>query len=111
MAHDAAVAVEVAERIATLTIDRPAKLNALNYRVVAQIMEALDRVDDDARIGAVIITGRGDRAFSAGADIGEFAQSIARGGDAALREFVIPGQRMTHRIQYFAKPVIAAVNG
>jgi enoyl-CoA hydratase len=59
----------------------------------------------------VILTGGGDRAFSAGADIPEFAESVRAGVDVAVRDFVRRGQTMTARIEAFRKPVIAAVNG
>jgi len=97
--------------IALLTLNRPAKLNALNYALIDTLLAALDRVERDPTIGAVILTGAGDRAFSAGGDIAEFAQSVMRGGDAALRDFVQRGQRLTARLEAFPKPVIAAVNG
>ena len=60
---------------------------------------------------AVILTGAGDRAFSAGADIHEFSGSVRRGAAAAIRDFVRRGQAMTARLEAFKKPVIAAVNG
>jgi len=111
MPSEALVVVDVFDDVATLTINRPHKLNALNYAVVGELSQMLHRIDSDDEIRAVVITGSGDRAFSAGADIAEFSGSIAKGGPAVLREFVIPGQQMTHQIQYFGKPVIAAVNG
>jgi enoyl-CoA hydratase/carnithine racemase len=111
MPSDALVIVDATDDIATLTINRPTKLNALNYAVIGELSLALHRIEADDAIRAVVLTGSGDRAFSAGADIAEFTGSIARGGQVARREFVIPGQQLTHQIQYFDKPVIAAVNG
>ncbi|WP_204320897.1 enoyl-CoA hydratase-related protein, partial [Enterobacter hormaechei] len=70
----------------------------------------LDSIEDDAAIGAVILTGAG-RAFSAGADIKEFSGSVRHGPDAAVRAFVRRGQALTARMEAFPKPVIAAVNG
>jgi enoyl-CoA hydratase len=96
--------------VAVLTLNRPEKLNALNYELVDAVVAALDAIEGDDCIRAVILTGAG-RAFSAGADIQEFAQDVARGPAVAHRCFVRRGQAMTARIESFPKPVIAAVNG
>lgn len=105
------VLFECRDRIALLTLNRPEKLNALNYATNDLLMDHLDRIEQDDRIGVVIVTGAGDRAFSAGGDIHEFASSIREGTEVAVREFVRRGQRMTARLESFPKPVIAAVNG
>ena len=97
--------------VALLTLNRPDKLNALNYALVDQLLFLLDAIEEDSSIGAIILTGSGDRAFSAGADIPEFSQSIARGADVAVRDFVARGQRLTARLEAYKKPIIAAVNG
>ena len=97
--------------VAVLTLNRPEKLNALNYALVDRIKEVLDTIEPDPAIRAVILTGAGDRAFSAGADITEFSESLREGPDAAVRAFVRRGQSMTARIEAFPKPVIVAVNG
>lgn len=97
--------------IALLTLNRPEKLNALNYRTNDRLLALLDQIEDDRGIGAVILTGAGDRAFSAGADIHEFSQSVEAGTDVAVKEFVRRGQKMTRRMESFSKPIIAAVNG
>lgn len=96
--------------VATLTLNRPDKLNAISYAMADAIMAALDALETDARVRAVILTGAG-RAFSAGADIREFSASVRDGADAAVRDFVRRGQAMTARLEAFGKPVIAAVNG
>lgn len=98
------------DTIATLTLNRPDKLNALNYALIDRLLALLDEIEIDPAIRAVILTGAG-RAFSAGGDIVEFSQSVARGVDLALRDFVARGQRLTARIEAFRKPVIVAVNG
>lgn len=98
-------------RIATVTLNRPHKLNAINYAMADALMAALDRLEADASVGAVILTGAGARAFSAGGDIVEFSQSVAAGRSVAVREFVRRGQAMTARIEAYPKPVIVAVNG
>ena len=105
------VLMEVEGPIAWLTLNRPEKLNALDYATNDLLLALLDRIEADPKIRAVIVTGAGDRAFSAGGDIPEFAASIARVADVAVREFVQRGQAMTARFEAFPKPVIAAVNG
>jgi enoyl-CoA hydratase/carnithine racemase len=65
---------------AILTINRPEKLNALNYALVDRLKERLDAIERDSDIHAVILTGAGDRAFSAGADITEFSETLRRPG-------------------------------
>ncbi|MBR0745053.1 crotonase/enoyl-CoA hydratase family protein [Bradyrhizobium japonicum] len=97
--------------VALLTFNRPNKLNALSYALVDRLMAILDHIEDDADIRAVILTGAGDRAFSAGADIAEFSESVRCGPDAAVKAFVRRGQAMTARMEAFPKPIIAAVNG
>ncbi|MEM9551873.1 MAG: crotonase/enoyl-CoA hydratase family protein [Pseudomonadota bacterium] len=97
--------------VAVLTLNRPDKLNALNYATVDRLMALLDRIERDGSIRAVILTGAGQRAFSAGADIPEFAASIQAGPDFGIREFVRRGQAMTSRLEAFQTPIIVAVNG
>ena len=105
------VLCEIADSIATVTLNRPEKLNAIDYAMADALLALLDELESDAAVGAVILTGAGERAFSAGGDIHEFSQSVARGQDAAVRDFVRRGQAMTARLEAFPKPVIAAVNG
>ncbi|GAA2284633.1 crotonase/enoyl-CoA hydratase family protein [Nonomuraea roseoviolacea subsp. roseoviolacea] len=99
------------DSVTTITIDRPAKLNALDYATIDELMAVLARVEADEEVRAVILTGAGRRAFSAGADIGDLAESIAGGVDRALRDVVRRGQGLTRRIETFPKPVVVAVNG
>jgi enoyl-CoA hydratase len=96
---------------AILTLNRPEKVNALNYALVDRLVALLDVIENAPDVRAVILTGSGDRAFSAGADIAEFSESVRQGPDAAVRAFVRRGQSMTARIEAFPKPVIVAVNG
>lgn len=98
------------ESVAVLTFERPTKLNALNYQLVDSIVQALDRIEEENHIRAVVLTGSG-RAFSAGADIHEFSKDVALGSQVVYRRFVRRGQNMTRRIENFSKPIIAAVNG
>src|SRR5215218_6076979 len=102
---------EINDSIALITLNRPDKLNALNYALIDHLMAVLDAIEIDDAVRAVILTGAGERAFSAGADIREFAGSVHRGRDTAVRDFVRRGQAMTARLEAFRKPVIAAVNG
>jgi enoyl-CoA hydratase len=74
-------------------------------------MALLDELEEDDEVRAIVLTGAGDRAFSAGADVACFAASVRRGQAVALREFVRRGQRLTARIETFPKPIIVAVNG
>src|ERR1700730_18396558 len=105
------VLVEIRGPVALVTLNRPEKLNALDYALIDRAMEGLDTIEADDGVRAVILTGAGERAFSSGADIACFAPSVRRGQAAALREFVRRGQRLTSRIESFPKPIIAAVNG
>lgn len=98
-------------RVAILTLNRPAKLNAIDYATADALIAWLDRIETDDAIGAVILTGAGERAFSAGGDIPQFACSVRRGPTPAVRDFARRGQAMTARIEAFPKPVIAAVGG
>lgn len=97
--------------IATLTLNRPDKLNAINYAMVDRLMSLLDALEVDPGVKVVILTGAGERSFSAGADIREFSESVRRGADTAVRDFVRRGQTMTARMEAYTKPIIAAVNG
>ncbi len=97
--------------IALLTLNRPEKLNALNYATNDRLLELLASIETDPTIRAVVLTGAGERAFSAGGDIHEFTESIKAGVDIAVREFCRRGQIMTARLEAFPKPIIAAVNG
>jgi enoyl-CoA hydratase len=100
------VTYAVADRIATITVNRPDKLNALNDATIAALGTAIDRARGDDAVGGVILTGAG-RAFVAGADIAEFAaQTPIEGRERALR-----GQVVFRRFETSPKPTIAAVNG
>jgi len=90
-----------------ITVNRPAKLNALNASVIAELEQAVADLAADASARAVVITGAGEKAFVAGADIGEFAGLSADAGQALARR----GQRLFDALAALPKPVIAAVNG
>ena len=98
--------VDVRDRIATITINRPDKLNALNDATIGEIGSALDAALADGAVGGIILTGAG-RAFVAGADIAVLAAQ----GAVDARERARHGQAVFRRIEMSPKPVIAAVNG
>lgn len=102
---------DIRDRIATLTLNRPEKLNAISYALADTLLARLDALETDSRVGAVVLTGAGDRAFSAGGDIHEFSESVKRGPTQALKDFVRRGQAMTARLEAFPKPIVVAVNG
>lgn len=93
--------------ILTITINRPDKLNALNQTVLDELSRAMDRAYNDIEIKAVIITGAGEKAFVAGADIAEFIAVKDEEGASLARK----GQDIFFKIENCPKPVIAAVNG
>lgn len=93
--------------IAHLTINRPDKLNALNIQTIAEIKMAFEEVYDDASIKGVIVTGAGEKAFVAGADISEISELT----EVNARKFAESGQEVFTAIENCHKPVIALVNG
>ncbi len=98
---------EKKEGIAFLTINRPDKLNALNRITLEELKEVLCDIEHDEVIRVVILTGSGDKAFVAGADIVEISQLKAQSG----KDFALFGQSIFTIIENLGKPVIAAVNG
>jgi enoyl-CoA hydratase len=93
--------------IAVITINRPDKLNALNAAVIAELDGALADLDADPAVRALVVTGSGEKAFVAGADIAELAQATP----IEARALALKGQRVFDRLERFRGPVIAAVNG
>jgi enoyl-CoA hydratase/carnithine racemase len=99
------VTVEVTDRLAVVTISRPEVHNALSRQVLADLRAALAVLRDDDEVGVVAITGAGDRAFVAGADISQLREyTLHTGLDGEI-------QRVFDEIEAFDKPTIAAVNG
>ncbi len=94
-------------RVLAITINRPEVLNALDRATLAAIGRAVDRAGTDAGIRAVVLTGAGDKAFAAGADIRELAASTPAGAHDQARQ----AQAVYARIEDLGKPVVAAVNG
>ena len=101
------VLYEVTDGVATITINRPAKYNALNSAVVTTLRDFFKKAEEDNSVRTVILTGAGEKAFAAGADISEF-----KGKDSkTVRPLAENGQELCKYIESMAKPVIAAVNG
>jgi enoyl-CoA hydratase len=98
--------VERQDRVAFITINRPEKRNALNIKTREEGAAALDELAEDDSVRVVIITGAGDKAFIAGADIGEFA-----GRTSVMQRSVMLGRSLFTAIDNFPKPVIAMING
>jgi enoyl-CoA hydratase/carnithine racemase len=93
--------------IAIVTLNRPEKLNALSTPLLAEFSATLDKIEADPSVRVVIVTGAGDRAFAAGADIAEY-----RGRrEKAFMDFQLAGRKINDRLEAFPKPTIAAVNG
>ena len=101
------VLVEVRERIAYVTVNRPKVLNALNERTVRELHAIFAALRTEADVGAVILTGAGEKAFVAGADINELAVMTPIQGEASSRL----GQAALSEIETLGKPVLAAING
>jgi enoyl-CoA hydratase len=101
------VLLEKKDRVAMITLNRPDVLNALNTELVLALGAAFDDVAKDDAIGVVILTGAGDKAFAAGADISELVKNDALTGQAMAER----GQGVLRRLETMGKPSIAAVNG
>jgi enoyl-CoA hydratase len=101
------VALEVRGPVAVLTLDNPDKLNALSIEMLDAIGRHLDEIEGDDAVRAVVITGAGEKAFAAGADIGHMREATVQ----EARDYAERGHALFARIEAFPKPVIAAING
>ena len=101
------ILTERADAVVLITLNRPDKLNALSYGLMRELDDELTRLEDDDTVKAVVLTGAGDKAFSAGADIHEMAGLV----EAQLAERQAFRNRATWHIATFAKPLIGALNG
>jgi enoyl-CoA hydratase len=99
--------VEKRDGVAIVTVNRPDKLNALNGRTIEELDAVFSALAFDAAVRGVVVTGAGEKAFVAGADIEELSGLDAQGG-RAVSEL---GQRVFDRIEWLGKPVVAAVGG
>ena len=93
--------------IAVVTVNRPDKLNALNNATIGELLHCFEAVATDEKVRAVILTGSGEKAFVAGADISELAEQTA----ITARPLALRGQRLMNTVEACPKPVVAAVNG
>lgn len=102
------ILIESEDGLATITINRPSKLNALNRVTIQELHNAFKEADNDQNIKVIILTGSGEKAFVAGADISEFADfNVKEGGNLAAK-----GQELLFNfVENLSTPVIAAING
>lgn len=102
------ILINIEAPIGVITFNRPSVLNALRTQLLKEVAQALDELEGNAAVRAIIITGAGEKAFAAGADIAELnALASAHEGAAQSRS----GQALTRKIECLSKPVIMAVNG
>ena len=101
------IKVEKKNQIAYITIDRPKVLNALNMATMQELQIAFSAIKDHTEVRVVILTGAGEKAFVAGADIGELAQH----SPVSAKEYTHRGQAIIDAIENLGKPVIACING
>src|SRR5712672_1057694 len=101
------ILLEKKNAIAYVTVNRPKVLNALNMATMEELRGAFHDIKNDARVRVVILTGASEKAFIAGADIGELAQHDAVSG----KEYTHRGQSVLNLIENLGKPVIACING
>jgi enoyl-CoA hydratase len=101
------VKLDVEDQIATVTVERPKVLNALNRRTLDELEQVFTEIGERDEIAGVILTGAGDKAFVAGADIAELAELSTVSGRATARR----GQSVLSKIERLGKPTIAAING
>src|SRR2546425_8423415 len=98
---------EKKDKIGYITFNRPKVLNALNRKTMEELGHLLSQAREDAEVRVLILTGAGEKAFVAGADINELAQRNAVDG----KEFSIFGQGVLHRLETLGKPSFAVING
>ncbi len=101
------IKIDQVQRVAIITLNRPEVLNALNIQLVREVDEALTNMEQDEDVGAIVITGAGERAFSAGADIHENRERTPEERDASAAERA----EYTWRMASSPKPIIGAING
>lgn len=102
------ILVEKSEGVATITLNRPNVLNALNAALLTEVSQALSELENDEGVRAIIITGSGEKAFAAGADIGEL-NALPNAVEGARKART--GQEITLQMERLRKPVIMAING
>ena len=95
------------QHIAWIILDRPDKLNAINAVMLEELSEAIDNIEEDAKVRCVVIEGEGEKAFSAGADLAELKKLTSE----TATEFSVKGQQVFCKLEGLSKPVIAAIGG
>ena len=106
MSEKEVVLVEKSDHIATITINRPDKLNALDAQVIVTLAMALEQLRQDPDVRVALITGAGEKAFIAGADISEF-----KGSPAVEQYRIMQTADIYSAVERFPKPTIAMING
>lgn len=106
----AAIRLDISDSVATITLDRPDKLNAFTTAMGYELIEAFDTCDQDDAVRAVVLTGAG-RAFCAGADLSAGAETFVAPEEAATEDFRDGGGELVLRMFESRKPIIAAING
>lgn len=101
------ILVSINDRIATITFNRPDKLNAINLQIIDELKRAFESFEKDSNVGVIILTGAGEKAFVAGSDI----SALATYDSTSAKNYSEVGNKVLSYIQNFPKPVIAAVNG
>ena len=101
------IVYEKSEGIATITLNRPEALNAFSKEVVSELLQALEDIRSDESVRVVILTGAGEKAFSAGADI----KAMIGMNSLKARELSLMGEKLCLALENLEKPVIAALNG
>lgn len=100
--------IEISEKIAIVTLNRPQALNALNKELLGEISSFLDQAAGNPEIRVIILTGSGEKSFVAGADIKEFSDFAGAQGEELAR---IGQENVFNKLENFPKPIIAAING
>jgi enoyl-CoA hydratase len=103
--------VEKTDGVAILTLNRPEQLNALNYQLSTELHDAVARMSEDDEVGCIVITGAGDRAFSAGGDIHEQREDDRTRTEAELDGRTAVRARFSYEISACPKPTIGMING
>src|SRR6478609_5109471 len=102
------ILIEKLDNLAVVTINRPTKLNALNKATIEELHQAFNELNNDSNTKVIVLTGSGEKAFVAGADISEFAHFSVQEGE----QLAAKGQELLFDfVQNLSTPVIAAVNG
>ncbi len=101
------IRVESSDGVATVTVDRPKVMNALNDATLHEMADAFDVLKGDSSVGCVVVTGAGEKAFVAGADINELAKMNPLGA----KDLAFFGQSVVGRLEKMGKPTVAMING